>query len=293
MGLYESAVLCGDRGTPPGDFVTATGVRVHYVRRGDGPPVVYIHGAKGSVYDFMLSIGDRLAEHSTAIAFDRPGSGFSGRATRNGGSPQAQAAVLRAAAAALGLERPLLVGHSFGAAVALAWALAAPAEVAAVVTLGGYVLPLGGPPPWVVALMRSRMTLRATGWLGRSRLGRPLVDSALRRAFFPGSVPEDYARIAPALALDEARLINDGDDRKSAEAGLSALQPLYAGLETPVVVVVGDQDRMVPPSTSARLQALLPHAEIVHLPYAGHMPQFTEPDAVLVAVDRAAVLGGI
>lgn len=254
---------------------------------------MYIHGAKGSVYDLMLSIGDRLAERFTVIAFDRPGSGFSGRAAHDGGSPQTQAAVLRAAAAALGLERPVLVGHSFGAAVALAWALDVPGEVAAVVTLGGYVLPLGGPPPWVVALLRSRTTLRAVGRLGRSRLGRPLVDSALRRAFFPGQPPAEYARIAPALALDEARLINDGDDRKSAEAGLGALQPRYAGLAVPVVIVVGEQDRMVPPSTSEKLYALVPCAEIVRLSASGHMPQFTEPDAVLVAVARAAELGGV
>ncbi len=38
---------------PPGDFITAGGARVHYVRSGDGPPVVYIHGAKGSVYDSL------------------------------------------------------------------------------------------------------------------------------------------------------------------------------------------------------------------------------------------------
>jgi len=286
-------VLLGGPDRPPGQFVAAAGVRVHYVRQGDGPPVVYVHGAKGSVYDFVLSIGPRLAERYTAVAFDRPGSGFSGRAAEDGGSPQAQAAVLRAAAAALGLERPVLVGHSFGAAVALAWALDAPGEVAAVVTLGGYVLPLGGPPPWVVALMRSRTTLRAVGRLGRSRLGRPLVESALRRAFFPGRPPEEYVRIAPALALDEARLINDGDDRKSAEAGLRALQPRYARLAAPVVIVVGEQDRMVPPSTSEKLHALLPRSEIVRLPGGGHMPQFTEPDAVLAAVDRAAARGGV
>ena len=165
--------------------------------------------------------------------------------------------------------------------------------MAAVVTLGGYVLPLGGPPPWVVALMRSRTTLRAEGRLGRSCLGRPLVDGALRRAFFPGRPPQEYARIAPALALVEARLMSDGEDRKSAEAGLRALQPRYARLDAPVVVVVGEQDPMVPPSTSEKLHALLPRAEIVRLPASGHMPQFTDPDAVLAAVDRAAELGGV
>ncbi|MCX6371553.1 MAG: alpha/beta hydrolase [Actinobacteria bacterium] len=290
---YDTAVALTGVEAPPGQFVTAVGVPIHYVRWGAGPPVVYIHGAKGSVYDFLLSIGGRLALRYTAVACDRPGSGFSGRATQDGGSPQTQAAVLRAAAAALGLERPLLVGHSFGAAVALAWALDAPGEVAAVVTLSGYVLPLGGPPPWVLALMRSRTTLRAVGRLGRSGLGRPLVDGALRRAFFPGRPPEDYARIAPALALDEARLVSDRDDRESAEAGLRALRPRYARLDAPVVVVVGEQDRIVPPSTSEKLQALLPRAEIVRLPGSGHMPQFTDPDAVLAAVDRAADLGGV
>ena len=290
--LYDSAVRSAELGRPPGQFVNATGVAVHYVRRGEGRPVIYIHGAKGSVYDLLLSVGDRLAERYTMVAFDRPGSGFSGRAAQDGGSPQAQAAVLRAAAEALGLRQPILLGHSFGAAVALAWALDAPGKVAAIVTLGGYVLPLGGPPPWVLALMRSRTTLRAVGSVGRSRLGRPLVGGALRRAFHPGAPPSDYARIAPALALDEARLVSDGDDHRSAEAGLRAIQPRYALLDVPLVIVVGGQDRMVPPSTSEKLHALVPQSEVVRLPAAGHMPQFTDPDAVLAAVDHAAALIG-
>ncbi len=160
---------------------------MHYVRAGAGPPVIYVHGAKGSVYDFTLSVGERLAERYTALAMDRPGSGFSARPAKGENTPQAQAAVLRAAAAELGLRRPILIGHSLGAAVTLAWALAAPAEVAAVVTLGGYVLPLGGGPPWVVTLLRHPVALRGVGVLGRSRLGRPLVRSAVERAFSPGT----------------------------------------------------------------------------------------------------------
>ena len=286
----------GSRGSrapaPPGDFVVAGGVRLHYLRSGDGPPVVYVHGAKGSVYDCLLSIGPRLAERYTVVALDRPGSGFSTRAADGDNSPQAQATVLRAATAALAIERPVLIGHSFGAAVALAWALDAPGDVAAVVTLAGYVLPLGGPPPWVGALLRSRTTVAVTGGLGRSRLGRPLVDAALRRAFAPGHPPADYARVAPALALKPANLAGDGADRRSAEAGLRALQPRYASLAVPLVIVVGEDDRMVPPSSSRRLKALVPGAELVVVPGAGHLPQFTHPEAVLAAVDRAAALGG-
>jgi pimeloyl-ACP methyl ester carboxylesterase len=277
---------------PPGAFVTAAGVRLHYVRAGEGRPLVYIHGAKGSVYDFTLSVGSRLAERFTAVAIDRPGSGFSARPLNGENSPQAQAAVLRAAAAELGLERPILLGHSFGAAVALAWALAAPDDVAAIVTLGGYVLPIGGPPAWVVALLRSPAALRVVGAIGRSRVGRPLVHGAVDRAFSPGSPPPDYLRIAPALALQTANLIGDGADRKAAEEGLAALRPLYPGLLVPLEILVGVEDRMVPPILSERLHALVPGSELVRVPGAGHMPQFTAPDAVVAAVERAAALAG-
>jgi pimeloyl-ACP methyl ester carboxylesterase len=282
----------GTSGGPraPGEFVTAGGVRVHYVRAGEGRPVVYVHGAKGSVYDFTLSVGSRLAQRYAAVAMDRPGSGFSGRPAEGENSPQAQAAVLRAAAAELGLERPILLGHSFGAAVALAWALAAPQDVAAVVTLGGYVLPIGGHPAWAVALLRSPTALRAVGALGRSRVGRPLVESAVKRAFSPGTPPPEYTAVAPRLALATANLISDGEDRKAAEVGLTALRPLYPGLLVPLVIVVGAEDRMVPPTLSERLHALVPASELVRVPGAGHMPQFTAPDAVIAAVDRAATL---
>jgi pimeloyl-ACP methyl ester carboxylesterase len=288
--LHDTAVRRYEAGRPPGAFVCPGAVPIHYVMSGDGRPVVYIHGAKSSVFDFLLSLADRVATRYTAVAFDRPGAGYSSRATHDGGSPQAQAAVLRAAAAELGLRRPILIGHSFGAAVALAWALDAPDDVAAVVTLGGYVLPLGGPPPWVVAAARSRTTLKVLGGIGRSRLGRPLVGSALRRVFFPDTPPAEYARLAPALALDAARLVNDGEDRKSAEAALRSLAPRYADLAVPVVIVVGEQDRVVPPRSSFELHRLLPRSELVPLPATGHMPQFTRPDAVMTAVDRAAAI---
>ncbi len=278
--------------TPPGSFVAADGARVHYVRAGSGPALIYVHGAKGSTYDFTLSIGPGLAERYTAVAMDRPGSGFSGRPASGANRPEAQAAALRDAARRLGLERPLLVGHSLGAAVALAWALDAPHEVAAVVTLGAYALPLGGPPPWVARLLRYPVTLRGVGALGRSRLGRPLVRGAVERAFFPTPPPAAYLDIAPRLALQPSALRSDGADRLVAEEGLAALRPRYPGLQVPLVIVVGAEDRMVPTAVSERLHALVPRSELVRLPGAGHLPQFSDPAAVIAAIDHAAALAG-
>ena len=267
-------------------------MRLHYVRAGAGPPLVYVHGAKGSTYDFTLSVGPLLAERYETVAIDRPGSGFSARPVNGENRPEAQAAALRAAAAQLGLVRPLLVGHSLGAAVALAWALDAPSEVAAVVTLGAYALPLGGPPPWVMRLMRYPVALRAVGALGRSRLGRPLVRRAVERAFSPTPPPAAYLEIAPRLALQPQALMNDGADRDLVEQSLAALRPRYPGLLAPLVIMVGAEDRVVPPAVSERLHTLVPRSELVRVPGAGHLLQFSAPEAVVAAVDHAARLAG-
>ncbi len=64
---------------PPGSFVDAGGVRIHCVCAGSGPSLMYVHGAKSSVFDFTLSVGRRLAERHTTLAMGRPGSGDSGR----------------------------------------------------------------------------------------------------------------------------------------------------------------------------------------------------------------------
>lgn len=277
----------------PGEFVAAAGVAVHYVRRGTGRPVVFIHGAKSSVWDFLLSIGDGVAERYTAVAFDRPGAGYSQPLDHGGEhAPQAQARVLRAAAAELELERPILVGHSFGAAVALAWALEAQEEVSAVVTLAGHVMPPGEAPTWLTSLVRSPVTLRTLSLVARTPFARPLVARALERIFAPEPVPPDYVRVAPAIALEPARLLNDGRERARWTPGLRALESSYPELGLPVVVVVGAQDHVVPASSSLRLHRLLPASELVVLPASGHMPHFTQPETVLAAIDRAAELSG-
>ena len=274
---------------PPGAFVTAAGVPIHYVMSGAGRPVVLVHGAKGSVYDFLLSIAGEVAGRYTAVAFDRPGSGFSGR-LQGDGSPQGQAAVLQEAARRLGLRRPILVGHSFGAAVCLAWALQSPDETGAVVTVGGHVLPLGGEPPRLVAYARSRLAVGALAALARTPPGEALSRRILGRIFAPDPVPPDYLRIAPRLALDRDRLADDGGQRVDWSRGLRTLQQQYPRLATPVVIVVGEQDRVVPPASSLRLHELLPHSELRVIPRAGHLPQFAHAAQVVAAIDRAAAL---
>ena len=130
---------------------------IHYLRTGSGPPVVLLHGASGNLRDWTLGALAAIAERHDVIAFDRPGLGFTGRPVAARPAAGAQAALLRDALARLGVERATLVGHSFGGAVALAWALDAPETVAGLLLLGAPSQPRGR-PGLMTGLLANRLT---------------------------------------------------------------------------------------------------------------------------------------
>jgi len=124
--------VAAERDFPPeGQFILVNGRQVHAVVRGQGPDVILIHGAGGNTREFTFSFMDRLTDRYRVIAFDRPGLGYTDRVSpdfdgafnTDAESPADQAAMLQAAAAQLGASRPIVLGHSYGASVALAWGL--------------------------------------------------------------------------------------------------------------------------------------------------------------------------
>jgi pimeloyl-ACP methyl ester carboxylesterase len=127
---------------PTGRFVIANGVRLHYIEKGEGPPVVLLHGNVVTAEDFKTSgVLDLLARRHRVIAFDRPGFGYSDRPHGSAWSARAQADLLRAAFVVLGIDHPVVLGHSLGASVALALALNHPQEVRGLVLVSGYYYP--------------------------------------------------------------------------------------------------------------------------------------------------------
>src|SRR5690349_18419793 len=133
-----------EREHPPRErFVTVDGVRLHYLERGGGRPVVFLHGNVVTAEDFELSgLLDLAAERQChVVAFDRPGFGYSDRPPGAMWPPARQADLLRQAFTRLGIERPIIVGHSWGTLVALALALDHPDAVSGLVLLSGYYHP--------------------------------------------------------------------------------------------------------------------------------------------------------
>ena len=111
---------------PIGEFIQVEDIQLHYLDRGTGQPVVLLHGNAGFIQDYFPQTVDQLAPHFRAIAFDRPGHGYSTRSSDTVTTPLDQARLLHSAFQQLGIEQPILVGHSWSGIVLLAYALEYP-----------------------------------------------------------------------------------------------------------------------------------------------------------------------
>jgi alpha-beta hydrolase superfamily lysophospholipase len=120
--VYAAAKARGaERRYPPiGHFMSVNGVRLHYIERGQGEPLVLIHGNGTMAEDFLVSgIVDKLAARYRVIIIDRPGYGYSER-PRALWTPRAHATLYQAALERLGVSQAVVLGHSWGSLVAVA-----------------------------------------------------------------------------------------------------------------------------------------------------------------------------
>jgi pimeloyl-ACP methyl ester carboxylesterase len=307
---------------------TAAGAAIDAAAAATGPAVVLIHGLRGSSADFSFSILDRLAERYRVLAFDRPGSGYSDpapagavrRSSRGGrgaprygagagrpatgpdpactadtairgpGSPLTQARLLHGALRTLHVERPLLVAHSLGAALAMTYAVEYPDALAGIVTLSGHGLPFDGAIGGTSRIADIPLVGRLLVYTLITPLGLLLGPRGLRRTMAPQEPTPQYARAAVRIAIRPRAFIAAAADARECDAGLRVVYRRFGEIAVPLVALAGGSDRIISPNEGLTLSRLLPHAEYRELPGSGHMPFFADPDAVIAAVDRARQL---
>jgi len=288
-------VRSAERKFPPvGRFVESEGIRLHYIEKGAGMPVVMLHGSNGSLHDYRLSIFEKASQEFRVIAFDRPGHGYSERHERSTCASCRQAELICQAWKELGMSQPILVAHSSAGAVAMDLATKHPEDLGGVVLLSGVIYGWQGNPIPIIPLYRAMLR----PWLGPFLLGtilvpigRVLARSLLKFTFAPGPAPRDYSKIGAAMAARPGPLKAEAEDLMCLAPSLQALQGSYPEVRLPLVIVVGEEDRNVPKEgQSLRLKKDLPSSRLILLPGTGHMPMFTKPDEVLEAIRSVARL---
>lgn len=265
--------------------LTVEKLRVNYVETGQGPTVVLIHGNAGGLDDFEFGAIDLLSCNYRVIAVDRPGHGSSERPSGREATVEYQAELLHQTLSQLGISHPILVGHSWGSALALAFALKFPGEASALVLLAPAAYPDKEAGGLLRTLIKTPLVGDAALFLGKSLIGGSVLKKDLERAFFPQQVPREYLKAAASSWLGRKQLKAYLEDEWALNSSLKKMSKHYNEIDLPVVIVTGDHDQIVSPQENAeRLQAVIPNARMLQLENTGHEIPLTRPDSVYAAI---------
>lgn len=268
------------RGFPPeGKFMDVGGDRVHYTDRGHGPAIVLVHGLCGNLRNFAYLDLERLAQSHRVIAIDRPGSGRSLRGAASTANIYAQARMVAQCIETLGLEKPLLVGHSLGGAIALAVGLNHPQAVRGLALIAPLTHTESTPPGAFSGLaLTSPLVRRLVSWTLAIPLSILNSRKAIAMVFAPESMPKDFPfKGGGLLGLRPHVFYAASSDLVSAPEDLPDMERRYASMTVPVDVLYGRGDRIL--NVRRQGEALTHKLDRANLRIVegGHMLPVTQP----------------
>jgi pimeloyl-ACP methyl ester carboxylesterase len=231
---------------------------------------------------------DLAAKKYRVIAFDRPGFGHSERPRHTIWTPAAQADLIAAALKKIGVQRAIVLGHSWGTLVALAFAVKNSQQVQALVLASGYYYPKAradvvilSPP--AIPLIGDLLSHTISPFLGRVMW--PLL---LRKIFGPSPVPQKFKGFPKEMAVRPSQIRASAAETALMIPSAQTLQKQYRLLQMPVAIVAGAEDQLIESEQSAHLHIDIPHSTLRCVADTGHMVHQTATGEVLSAIDRVA-----
>ncbi len=276
---------------PRGRFIDVDGARIHYLDEGAGPILLLVHGLGGQMHNFTHSLLSKLRHDFRVVILDRPGSGYSIRPADASATISAQARIISRFCQELRLERPLIVGHSLGGAIALALALNHPEQVAGLALLAPVThLPERVPPPFDGIAITSPLLRRLIAWTLATPLSIANRERALATLFGPEPVAPDFAvRGGGLLSLRPCSFIGASTDLMATQDELGEMPARYKDLTVPVGILYGTDDRILDPAVHGNgLAAKVASADLELIEGGGHMIVITSADRAAAFVARMA-----
>ena len=196
VGITRAGSWLIERRNPPvGSFIDIDGTRLHYVHvpgppNPDLPPVVFLHGASANLMDQMAPLRPLLEGRAELLFLDRPGHGWSSRGPGTNETQAGQASTVAGLMDRLGIDRAIIVAHSFGGSIATAFALDHPGKTQGLLFLSAATHPWpGGATSWYYKLT----TVPVLGWLFSETITEPAGSMRMAAAtdcvFAPNEVP--------------------------------------------------------------------------------------------------------
>ena len=266
-------------------FIEVNGVNVHYKIYGTGEPVlILLHGFGASLFSWH-EVTTPLAEYGTVIAYDRPAFGLTERPLEwegeNPYSQDAQVELVIGLMDALGVEKATLVGNSAGGTVSMLTALKYPERIESLILVDPAVYAGGGAPAWIRPVLGTPQ-MRHLGPLFARQIQTQGVE-------FIKTAWHDPRKISQATfdGYQKPLKVENWDKAlweltlSSRESGLAERVKEF---ELPILVITGDDDRIVPTEQSLRLAEELPNAALAVIPQCGHLPHEECPDEFMQAV---------
>jgi len=274
-----------------GKYVEIDGNRIHYVEEGEGRPIVFLHGLGAQLHHFRHTLFGRFGAGYRLIALDRPGSGYSVRASGATGRLPEQAAIVARVIEELRLERPLIVGHSLGGAVALALATEHPTAISGIALLS--------PLTHLEARARQRFDLlHVPSRLLRRVLAHTVaIPASLRYAqptmtfiFAPQAVSKGYMTGGGGwLGLRPSHYFATSTDVVAVEQDLGRIERRYREIAMPAGILFGTDDRVIGEAVHGEpMLDKINGLDFERVEGMGHMPQFVEPERVVAFIQRIA-----
>ena len=274
---------------PKGNFVNAGGIELHYISKGHGRPVVFIHGGILMCTDFEKVMDLAAGQGYQAISFDRPGYGYSQRNENILLSPIEQATLLHDAVNELGLKKPIIAGHSWSGTMILAYALMYPREISGIITLSAAAYKEGYPAANGDAISKIIGVPILGDFILNTLLfplGKIMAENMLKVTFDPDPIPPSYKEDTFLFWLRPKQFKANREDVRTFVPAAEQIQERYNEITVPMVILAGDKDPFGVIEQAYRLNKDVRGSKLMVVPQVGHMLPQCHPHKVLEALNE-------